>query len=664
MNLRRAWLALTLLLIAVAAHADPGTIRVSLFPQIAVADARSTVTVTAEIRTSGGRAAPNGTQVVFQTTLGHFQDATVNVSNGYARATLVTSDKPGTAKITVSAITLGATTSTDLELVANRSELSNARAYVEITAPKSLQYSMDYQVATASGLSRGVTVRAGAAKIQADDLQFSAQTQEIRARRAKITLRGHTHEFQDLLYNTRDRKGVGTTSYEGIGLARVRAVGHWYEFDTKKQRRFGLAQLLSSGEVLALPADAARPSFEFEDTSDSGSIVTAKTAIIFPNREVQFQHAELAVNGTRVLKLEHYKLDLMTANPGFGEQILTMNDNRLGINYPHYLSLTPNETSLLRFRTGEAAGRSLTGNSGSFLDYEWTWNKGEGSEGGLTLTGINRSDWSMDARHTLHFNDGSSINALLSSPARRSIYGSVGYNKPLDGYQLNVNASSNRSLTGMSTNLQSLSMVLESDPRRLQSLPLTLYYGLNAAESRSQYGDIRRDSRYAGLRLRGQFDPFRLDSKTALSSSFTVGQRLGTNNGLAIYGSLGLARSMPWGGLSLNYDYADDATLASTQALGKQRLSLEGNYEAGRSAFHLYASRSLDQDWASLYGDLSYRVSGLYRFSAGYTFDKYLADQNLDYNFMLSYRLGLREVGLTWSRRTNRVGLEVLGARF
>src|SRR5690349_8619450 len=99
MRVCKAICALTFLVLCAAARADFGAIRVSVFPQAAVADARSTITVTAEVRESSGKLVPNGTQVVFQTTLGRFQSAAVTTTDGYARATLITAGTPGTAKI-------------------------------------------------------------------------------------------------------------------------------------------------------------------------------------------------------------------------------------------------------------------------------------------------------------------------------------------------------------------------------------------------------------------------------------------------------------------------------------------------------------------------------------------------------------------------------------
>jgi hypothetical protein len=244
------------------------------------------------------------------------------------------------------------------------------------------------------------------------------------------------------------------------------------------------------------------------------------------------------------------------------------------------------------------------------------------------------------------------------------MFGSVGYNKPLKGYTFSLNANGNHALVGPQSDSRSLTAVLESDPHKLQSIPLTLYYGLTSSDTRTSFDGRSQHVANTGLRLRGQFNQLRLDKATSLNAAFTLNQQWGRLSGLATYASLGLNRSMPWGALALNYDYAGDNSLASVASGGRQRLSLDTNYGRGRTNVHLFASRSLDADWSSFYGDLSYQVSGLYTLSAGYTLDKYLSDQSLDYDLLLSYRFGIREVGLVWSHKTNHIGFEILGARF
>jgi len=211
---------------------------------------------------------------------------------------------------------------------------------------------------------------------------------------------------------------------------------------------------------------------------------------------------------------------------------------------------------------------------------------------------------------------------------------------------------------------RSLSAVLESNGHKLKEMPLTLYYGATATDSLTNFNGRSQAVKSTGLRLRGQFDAWHLDNLTSLNTSFTASQQWGSINGLSEYVSLGLNREMPWGSMALNYEYSGDSTLASVASGGRQRMSLDTDFGSGRTNVHFLASRSLDTDWTSFYGDMSYRISGLFNFSAGYTLDKYLTDQSLDYDLMFSYRVGVREVGVIWSKKTHRLGLEILGARF
>lgn len=659
----KASIALFLFVVCSFAWADTGSIKLSAFPELAVADARSTITVTAEVRQNSGRPAADGTQVVFQTTIGHFQESRVGTVDGYARAVLVAGGNAGMARITASALSLTATSTTEIEFVASRSELSSANSYVQIEAPIVLRYDVDTQILAASGASHAVTIQMGKATIQTDDMQFNVATQELRARRAKVTVKGHSYEFAVLSLNASSHRAVGTTSYSSVVATPLR-VGKIIVPIVKNQRRMGLMQLKPSGELAPVPADAPPTNFEFQEMFEEDSQILAKRAVIFPGREIQFQRAQINLSGMKIMSSPLYSLNLANGAGSLGDQVLTVNNNKVGINYPYYMSLTPQFTSLFRFTTGQTYGRSLTGNSASLLNYEMTWNKADGAEGGLTLTGINRRDWSVDARHSLGFGDGSHLTALVSSPQRRSVFGSIGYSKPLNGYQFSLSANANQMIVGPKSDQRTLSAVLESDPRRVHSVPLTLFYGLTATDSRTSFEDTSRSSRSTGLRLRGQFDPFSIDRSTKVNTSFALGQRWGQVDGLTTNASLSLSRSMPWGALTLNYDYADDSSFAAVAAGGKQRLSLDTNYGVGKLNLHLFASRSLDADWSSFYGDMSFQVSPLYTLSAGYTLDKYLSETSLDYDLMLSYRVGIREVGLVWSRKTNKIGIEILGARF
>src|SRR5687768_4123119 len=97
------------------ALASTGVIKLTTYPAISVADARSTVTVTAEVRDLNGRLVPNGTQVLFEASMGNFREGLVSTVNGFARATLVSGSTAGIATVTASAIALNAKSTVEIE---------------------------------------------------------------------------------------------------------------------------------------------------------------------------------------------------------------------------------------------------------------------------------------------------------------------------------------------------------------------------------------------------------------------------------------------------------------------------------------------------------------------------------------------------------------------
>src|SRR4051794_7043803 len=97
--------ALALLALLALAGGRPalaaGAIRVSVSPEVLLADGVSTATVTAEVRNSSGRPARDGTEVRFYTTGGTITQVAFT-SAGVARATLTASSVAQAANISVS----------------------------------------------------------------------------------------------------------------------------------------------------------------------------------------------------------------------------------------------------------------------------------------------------------------------------------------------------------------------------------------------------------------------------------------------------------------------------------------------------------------------------------------------------------------------------------
>ncbi len=661
-NRFRAWAAALATLLSALGFADSGVIKLVSFPSLSVADGRSTVTVSAEIRDTRGNLAPNGTQIVFSCTGGAtFREPVVKTQNGLAHAVMVAGSTPGIEKITATALTFNANSTIEYEFVADRSMLSSAKEFVEIVAPVRLHYSMDQKTIGASGPDRSVSVRYRDIEVDADEVQLDVPTYELRARKAKVKMGKVEREFDDLYLRLNQRSGYGTTIYQSPTFELVPlAVGMAPQ--VRQTTRFGLVQISGTG-IKPPPANQSYDLFQFKDLSETETTISAKKAVAFPRKAIQFHKAEIMLGDAKVMRLPLFQVNVYGNTPLFTEQIVNVNDNQIAVNYPHYLSLKPGETSLLRLTTGENYGRGYGANGGMFLNYERTWNRGDDLDGGLTLSGLNRSDWGVGARHYQRIDERSSFNAQVEFPAHKSVYGSASVSRLFNGFSMSLNGSSSRSLRGVDYTSQQYSLIAEKDPTKVGKLPLRLYYGVTASQMSTNSDSFAYSQQSAGMRARLQLQSQKLDRNTALSGSFLVSKLYGTNvlSGLALVGDLSLRRALSKdSSLVVGYNYAEDGF--TDKFIGKQSLNAQAYYGAGRTTFSAFANRSLDLDRFNYFVDASYRMSGLWRLSYAYTASRYLAESFLDYNLTIGYLFGGREFGLTWLGRHRRFAIQILSA--
>jgi hypothetical protein len=343
--------------------------------------------------------------------------------------------------------------------------------------------------------------------------------------------------------------------------------------------------------------------------------------------------------------------------------MVNVNNNQVEINYPYYLSLKPGQTSLLRFRTGERYGRGVGASGGMFLDYELNWNRGDDMDGKFIFSGIGRKDWSVGVQQYMRVDDRTTAFGMVEMPANQSIYGSVNVSRVYDGFQVSLDGSMSRYLRGLNYDTHTYSLVAEKDPTKVGKLPVRLYFGFTAQQDSNSF--LGSEQSAIGLRTRLQSQPIRLDSRTTVYAGLSLAHLSGQNtiSGLTTLGELNLRRQFNDRlSVSATYDYMRDGY--NDRFLGRNRVGLETRYSSDRFLFNLLASKSLDISRMSLYGDMSLNVLGSWWVSGDYTLDRYLGFDYLDYSISLGYRISGREIGLVWSRRTKRIGLQILGAAF
>ena len=672
--MRNAYKLIALALISVwaaCALAD-SSIHITAFPTAGiVADGHSTVTLTAEIRDQSGRAAPDGTRVVWDCPQGTFKDNTTVTTGGFTHAELVAGTISGEAIITATALS-GDTSPTPYKyyFAADRAELSSAKEYVEVVTSGYMQYTADQQVLGAAAPSQGVSLRYREVSMAADDLQYDIREGSVRGRNVTLTIgKSYKKTYSELFFRLKDKAGYGITTYlarksnsfvsMGLGLAFVNQDESGKAAIGPEVQRYGPVSL-NHTEIYPYPGYV---DFKFVDQSHSPSSISAKKAIVFPRRMIQFQKAEIYVAGSKVMKIPLYEYNLMQATPLVTEQMLGITDSQVQVNYPYILSMKPGETALLRFRTGDAYGRSTTTDHGAFLDYELNWDRGDEMQGGLIFSGIGRNDWVVGANQYFLIDDRTSMSAQVQSPTGQSYFGNALASHQFNGFSTSVNGDVTRTVQGIQYTASDYGLTLAKDPIKVGALPFRLNLELTATGQTNQL--INQSQSGEGGRVRLQSLPLGIDPNTNVVTSFTTSYLEGRNElaGLQYLGTASLShRFNSATSMIFTYNYTHDGF--NQDAIGQHEVTMQGFFNKGNLNFTTNASKSLDIERSTVFTDLSYRVSKLWKLSTGYTFDNYLTTTYSDYNIGFSYRLGWREIGLVWTEQTQRIGLQLLGTTF
>jgi hypothetical protein len=617
-----------------------GAIRVSVYPAAAVADGASQILVVAEVRTAQGKPAPDGTQVAFNTTLGAFREPVVAAEGGVARATLIASQTPGTATITATAVGLGVVGETQALFVATQDELRSATDYVQVLGTEYLAYANEQRLIAASGRARGASVRFGFTRIEADDLQLEVENLRVKARNARLHFGSEATEFAELSYELRASQGYGVAEREGRWeVVRVR-----------------------HGTVEPFDAVVPAEQFRFADISESSLVIKAAQIWFYPNERIQFHRAEFYVGEVRTLSLPLYSQSLWSGGVG-SDTLIGVQSGQVYLDVPYYYMLTPTQVGALRLRTAQVGGRTMGAARGMFLDLEHEYRVGFGT-GMVSLTSLARNDWGLNWRHQQPLSPNTRVALWLDSPAHQGIYGSLQLSHQARGYSTGVTLAGSTYWRGIRAQSLRTDVFVETTPRRVAELPVRQSLSLNFATNRLQGNTGTRTREGVGIRARWNLIPQSLGKGTTLTGGLTVGRFVGNlpNAGWSLTGTLGVTQALGAGGaLSLNYDYAQDALGANL--LGRHRLSGSLSWSAGERYYLTgYFSRALDANSVSYVGDFSWRVSPLWRVGLGYTWQRYQQYDFRDQTFTVAYRIGFREVALTWSSFSKRWSVDLLTA--
>lgn len=662
--LKHAFAVMCLLALSAAGFAQNATISLNCFPAIAVADGRSPLTVTAIVRNQNGSAVPDGTQVVFSSRLGNFRQNVVQTTDGLARVILIAGTTAGSELISASVLAFRANANLEVEYVSDRSLLSSAKEYIEIVSAKSLIYSSEMRTMEGISADRGVKLRYKDIDIEADNLQLKVPTYEVTAKNAKLKFGKETRTYKQLYMKLNLRKGAGVTEFESSSTEIVPGPTFIRFQKGPPVMRTGLVEIRTGG-VSPFVGTPNSGWFRFEDLSNSTTLIASKKAVIYPSREIQFQRADLMVGGVTIMRLPLFQLSTQNANPVVTDQFVNVTNNQLAINYPYYLTLKPGQTSLFRLRSGTLYSSGVGAASGTFLDYELHWNQGDDMDGGLTVQGLARNDWGVGLRQYWRPDPLTTVAAQVDFPQNRTLVGTLNANHQFDGFQFNFSANGSRTVRGSPFQNDQYYLSLDKDPTKIGKLPLRLYYGVTASQNSYKTVAGDRFQRSVGVGTRMYLLPQPINKKTTLNASLSVSHLMGYNvlQGLTTNATLTVSSALTTrSALVVGYEYLNDGFNSSV--IGRHRLTAQAQIGFGRMSFSILGAKSIDIDRLNGSAEFRYKLSDLWRIGSYYSIDRYLGSSFQDYSFLVGYRLGFREIGLSWSQRTKRIGLEILATSF
>ncbi len=665
--LRRPLVVLFFLLcLPILSYCQTGYVQLSAFPNAAVADNHSQIIITAVATDTHGNAVPDGTEVEFTTDLGSFQQTIVTTKNGYAHGTLIAGGVAGVATITVKVVGLIIPPATyPIKFVRTRDDLSSLNDYAKLIGPGGVEYDPRSQLIELLSGGSDAEVDYDGTIITGEKIQLNPQTMEVHCRRATLTLGKVKRKFPELNYNLATNRGYALGSYSSFEASNI--ILSWPLFPplffvpVYQQELFGMVSIVGD-ETHGLNQNYNKYLFSIADFSQLPFIFTGKSAVLVPHQEVDFQHFAYDVGGARTFATPLYRVSLTGGALPYQSQVLAVNDNQLAISYPYYLSLSPEQTSFLRFHLGDEGSTGYGAGNGPQFDYEVDWKKGPTNSGGVLLNGIGQSNWGLGFHQYYQLDSKSSIFAQVQSPQFKSLFGAVSANRQIGPFNLSLASNYTQTLTGIKETDLSQSLNLLHSPIKLGTLPVHLSYGLSATrQSTSLPVPIQSQAGY-GLTTNFELDPARLDRATTFNSSLQVNDFEGQNvsKGLSYNLLMSLSHTLSQSSsLFLTYSYSQDPFISSQ--FGNQRVSTTFDYSKGGGFFNVSTGTSLGFNNFNVSAFAGYRFAPKWQFQSGYTEDEIAGLGYLDYNLTLLYTISGEQVGLTWSRYTGRLGIVVLG---
>ncbi|MFA7372135.1 MAG: hypothetical protein ACOX1G_05255 [bacterium] len=495
--------------------------------------------------------------------------------------------------------------------LADRGKISLSAGY--------LACSLDKHIIEMSGNARMVM---GNQSIEADNIQFKVDQQEIRAR-GNIRIHSLSEEISGelLFWDKRSMKGT---------LVKVEPEIEHIHFSGQAFTRYNSDTTNRS------------PSFTFEDVNESRVWMVARSATVYPSERINLVGVDMYVNGARIVGMPYYMLTLR----GYSGDNLSYNQyNGLTISIPYYYGLGDRTFGLLKgsYSTTTKLGLGLE----QYLEIT------DKSDCQLNLDRLISDTWSGRFRLSHKFDSNTYGDINVNYPSSHNMYGTLSIARDMNSQRLSLFANAVQKEGSASLNSVELSW-------RMYSAKLGhtgISYGLAATCGmfRDSSTDILDNEEDIQLTLTPP--ALRLSDRTMLATNLSLGHNWSSGGSLMDYAAaMTLDHRLKSGGsVSIGYQYSGQSDSAAT-GYGGQSISGSlylSRYKSWR--FNAYADYDLETSLLRSNLNLDVPVGQDWSFSLrpsyypGYSADPWSVE------VLMGRRIGSRDLRLGWSSRTGRV---------
>lgn len=615
-------------------------------PNRVPADGKTRSRLRVDLRKDDGTFLSDGAEVVLHTDFGYFtttgadRQTTVSLlSRGGMVTAYMISDTAGTAIITVTAS--NSRLQGTVEFL-RPGETSLAETRIVHLGGGWTGYAVDQQMVEARDQA---WARAGSIRLEgADLLQLDVAQMILRGGPGVLTDGKRTLEASDFYLELTHKRGV---------LRRLGAEG-------VERLTFDLATLQPRAMDWEVPEDAFR-----RETASSSAWILAKGITVFSNEKIVFRGGGLYTEEKKVMSLPRIWIFALPGYSGASNtQIFGLSSNGgLAVNYPYFLSAGDTTTSSIALQRG-APATNIMGSDEWGLGLQHEYRVGQTS-GVISLSGLPRAEWGAQWRDTRTLRGGADASFSVASPDHHSLYydGSVYDFRP--GYSMNLRSFYQKPI-GVGSSWGAVGEWL-TDPRPWGSGVRSPYYRLGASAGVQRGAGLGSTSPQFVQELYGSMDwrPIPLDRHTNLTPSFSNVFTWDTSpfHGNNLRGEVRLDRSFGEA-LDLNLRYSASHLSGDLLQTGWQQVvSTELRAYHGRQ-WMIYGTAEKHLDSSSWYSMVTwdYYLSRLWRLEL---MGNWYRQGELSYSdqsiFLARKVFQEREIGLSWSRQTGNLSLELVG---